>query len=190
VTLCAVSVVRVTRVLSLLALSAAIVVALSGCGSSTSSEEKFAGSVCSAVGDWKDQVQQASDDVKAKVQSPSAGMIAAIQQDVTSAVDATNELATTLTSIQPPDSDEGQAAKQQLDTLATQFKTTVDKARQTVQGIPKDAGLATTASSLATLGPSLDTLATTAETTITALQSSGDAVKDGFQKADSCNEFT
>jgi len=168
----------------------ALVVLLAGCGSSPSPEEKFAGSVCSAVGDWQDQVTQSASAIKAKVQSPSTGMITAIQSDVQSAVDATNTLVNTLSSIQAPDSDEGQAAKQQLDTLSTQFKTTVDKTKQTVNGIDKNAGLATIASSVATLGPSLDTLATTAQTTITAVQASGEALKDGFQKADSCNRYT
>jgi hypothetical protein len=174
------------RILGLLVL----VVVFAGCGSSPSPEEKFADSVCSAVGDWQDQVTQSASDVKAKVQSPSTGMITAIQQDVQSAVDATNTLISSLSSVEAPDSDEGKAAKQQLDTLATQFKTTVDKSKQTVNGIPKNASLATTASSIATLGPSLDTLATTAQTTITAVQASGDALKDGFQKADSCNRYT
>jgi hypothetical protein len=59
-----------------------------------------------------------------------------------------------------------------------------------VKGIPDNAGIATTVSSLATLGPSLDTLATTAQTTLTAVQASGEAMKEGFQKADSCNQFT
>jgi len=181
---------RVIRLLSMLALAAALVVALAGCGSSPSPQEKFASSVCSAVGDWSDQVKQSASDVKEQVQSPSTGMIAAIQKDVQTAIDATNQLVTSLGSISAPDSDEGQAAKQQLDALGTQFKSTVTKAQQTVKGIPDNAGIATTASSLATLGPSLDSLATTAQTTITALQASGEAMKEGFQKADSCNQFT
>ena len=168
----------------------ALVVFVAGCGSSPSAEEKFADSVCSAVGDWQDQVTQSASDIKAKVQSPSTGMITAIQTDVQSAVDATSTLASSLGSIQAPGSDEGQAAQQQLNTLATQFKTSVDKTKQTVNGIPKNASLATTATSLATLGPTLDTLATTAQTTITAVQASGEALKNGFQDADSCNRYT
>jgi len=132
----------VIRLLSMLALAAALVVALAGCGSSPSPQEKFASSVCSAVGDWSDQVKQSASDVKEQVQSPSTGMIAAIQKDVQAAIDATNTFVTSLGSISAPDSDEGQAAKQQLDALGTQVKSTVTKAQQTVKGIPDNAGIA------------------------------------------------
>jgi hypothetical protein len=97
-----------------IALVSSLAFLAAGCGGA-SPEEKWAGSVCTDIGDWKDQVQKSANDVQEKLQSPETGMLAAIDADVQEAVDATDELAANLRSLDPLDSEEGRQAQQQLD---------------------------------------------------------------------------
>lgn len=159
-----------------------------GCGGS-SPEEKWASSVCSDIGDWKSQVQQSSDDVRAQLQSPKAGTLASIDAEVRTAVDATKQLATDLKSTNPPDTDAGTQAKQQIDSLSSQLDTTVAKAEQTLDSVPQGAGLTETAQKLAPLIPDLSSLLVSTSSTLSAVQASATEIKDGFEKADSCKQF-
>jgi uncharacterized phage infection (PIP) family protein YhgE len=170
-----------------LALLLALVAA--GCGSSASAEEKWASSVCTAVGDWQDNVQSSVNDVKTQLQSPTTGTTAAINADVQSAVDATKKLSSDLKSIDPPSSDAGKHAQQELDTLSTQLDQAVTKTKQTVKGIPAGAGVTEIATQLATLVPSLQGLATSASTTLSAVKASAQQLRDGFHDADSCKRY-
>jgi ABC-type transporter Mla subunit MlaD len=159
-----------------------------GCGGS-SPEEEWAGSVCSDIGDWKSQVQKASEDVKTQLQSPQAGTLAAINTDVRSAVDATQQLATDLKATKPPDTEAGTQAKQQIDSLASQLETTVTSAKQTVASVPQEAGLVETARKLAPLASDLSSLLASASSTLSSVQAGASEIKDGFEKADSCKQF-
>ena len=169
-------------------LSAVLGIVVAGCGGS-SPEEEWAGSVCSDVGDWKSQVQKASDDVKTQLQSPQAGTLAAIDADVRSAVSATEQVATKLKATKPPDTDAGTHAKQQIDSLASQLDTTVTEAKQTLDSVPEGASLTETVQKLAPLVPDLSSLLASASSTLSSVQSSASEIKDGFEKADSCDQF-
>jgi hypothetical protein len=164
-------------------------IAAAGCGAGASPEEKWADSVCSNIGDWKSQVQQAKDDIGAKLNSPRAGTLAAINTDVGDAVDATNQLATELKAIGPPDTEKGAQAKQQVDALAAQLQATVSTAKQAVQSVPESANLAQTAQKLAPLAPALQSLTTATSSALTSIQEDSEALKEGFDKADSCKQF-
>jgi chorismate synthase len=177
----------VRRFVAAVALSAVLAVVVAGCGASA--EEKWAGSVCSDVADWKSQVQKASDDVKTQLQSPQAGTLAAINTDVRSAVDATQQLATDLKATKAPDTDAGTQAKQQIDSLASQLDTTVTKAKQTVDSVPQGAGLVETAQKLAPLASDLSSLLASASSTLSSVQASASEIKSGFDNADSCKQF-
>lgn len=170
-------------------LASVLLLVAAGCGSSKSPEQKYAESVCSALGDWKTSVQSSVDDVKSTVQSPSAGMLTTINTQVQSAVDATKQLQSDLKSIPAPDSDSGEQAKQQIDALGTQLDQTVTKTKQTVSDIPSDAGASEIFTQLSSLVPSLQGLVTSVSTTISAVQASTEAFKDGFDKADSCQDL-
>jgi hypothetical protein len=178
----------VRRFAAAVVLSLIVAIVLSGCGGS-SPEEKWAGSVCSDVGDWKSQVQKAADDVKTQQQSPEAGTLAAINADVKSAVDATQQLATDLKSTKPPDTEAGTQAKQQIDSLASQLDTTVTEAKQTLDSVPEGASLTETVQKLAPLVPDLSSLLASASSTLSSVQASASEIKDGFEKADSCKQF-
>jgi hypothetical protein len=161
-----------------------------GCGGGgASSEEKWAGSVCTDVANWKQEIQQQVNDARTKLQSPGAGTFDAIKGDIQQAADATKKLATNLKSLDAPNGDSGTQAKQQLDSLATQLQNTVSHAKQTIATLPKNASLTQVVNQLATLGPSLQSLVTNTKTTLSSIQSSSSDLKKGFDDADSCKQL-
>ena len=142
------------RFAAAVALSAVLAIVVAGCGASA--EEKWAGSVCSDVADWKSH------------NSTELGqhhLAAAVTQGGNTRGDRRGDskgrgrrpkqLATDLRSTNPPDTDAGKQANQQLTALATQLDTTVTTAKQTVQSVPKDAGLSEKAQKLAPLVPAV-----------------------------------
>jgi hypothetical protein len=173
----------------MIVLASALALLASGCGSTSSAEEQWADSVCSAVGDWQDTVESSVNDVKTQLQSPAVGMVASINTDVQSAVDATKKLSSDLKSLDPPDSDAGKQAQQQVASLSTQLDQAVTKTKQTVGNISASSGVAEIATELSTLVPSLQALATSAESTLSSIQASAKSLKDGFGEADSCKRF-
>lgn len=163
--------------------------AAAGCGGGPSAEEKWAGSVCTDVSNWKQQIQNETSDVRSKVQSPSAGMVDAIKTDVQDAADATKQFASNLKALGAPNTDSGTQAKQQLDSLATQLETTVNQAKQTVADLPENATRSQTVTQLAALGPALQSMVSSTKATLTSIQSSASDLKKGFEQASSCKQF-
>ena len=100
-----------------LVLSAMLAILAAGCGGETSAEEEWAGDMCTAVGGWQDQVEQSADDVTEQLQSPGAGTLAAIDAEIQEAIDATEKLGDDLNELEPPDSEAGDEAQQDLDAL-------------------------------------------------------------------------
>jgi uncharacterized phage infection (PIP) family protein YhgE len=178
----------VRRLASVLALTATLAFVAAGCGG-TPPEEKWAGSVCSDIGDWKSQLQKSVDDVRNELQSPGAGTLAAINTEVQQAVDATNKLASELKALGPPDTESGAQAKQQVDALASQLEATVTKSKQAVESLPQGADASQIVQTLAPLAGSLQSLATKTSSTLESVQASGSKLKDGFDNADSCEQF-
>ena len=172
------------------AVSTILAFAAAGCGGGgTSAEETWAGDVCSSLGNWKDQVQQAANNAVQSLQSPGAGTLSAVQADVNKAVNATNQLGKDLQSIGPPDTPEGQQAKQDIDSLVTQLKGTVNDAKGALQSLPQSASITDAVQKLAPLAPQLQSLATKVQNTLSQVKSSSSAMKDGFDNADSCKEL-
>jgi ABC-type transporter Mla subunit MlaD len=179
----------VRLVASALVVSAALAFLTAGCGGGKSSEEKWASSVCTNITNWKDEIQKQVNDAQSKLQSPGAGTMTAIKGNVQQAADATNQLASDLKSLGAPNTSSGQQAKQQLDSLATQLQNTVNHAKQTISGLPKNAGLTQIVNQLSTLGPELQSLVTNTKTTLNSIQSSSSDLKKAFQKANSCKQL-
>jgi uncharacterized phage infection (PIP) family protein YhgE len=176
--------------LALLALATVLATIASGCGGGgTSAEEKWAGSVCSDLGSWKSQVTQATDDIAAKLRSPEQGTLQAMKADVQKLVDATQQLAKNLKTLEAPKTQSGAQAQQQLATLASDLETTTNKAKQTLATVPEGAGLTETAAKLAPLAPDLQTLAAEAKSTVQSIEASSNDLKKGFEQADSCKQF-
>jgi chromosome segregation ATPase len=179
----------VRLVASALVAATILVLVAAGCGGGASDEEKWAGSVCSDIATWKQQLQQQVNDARSTLQSPGGGTVDAIKTDVQQAADATKKLASDLNALGAPNTDSGAQAKQQLDSLATQLENTVNHAKQTVASLPASATTSQTVSQLSTLGPALQSLVTNTKTTLASIQSSSSDLKKGFDKADSCKQF-
>jgi uncharacterized phage infection (PIP) family protein YhgE len=178
----------VRRVASVIALWAALAVVAAGCGGAPP-EEKWASGVCSDISDWKDQLQKSVNDVREQVQSPGTGTVAAIQAEVQEALDATQELASDLKARGAPDVESGDQAKQQLDALATQLDATVTQAKQTIENLPAGADAGEIVKRLAPLAPAIQSLVVKTSSTLDSVKTSGSKIKEGFDKADSCDEF-
>jgi hypothetical protein len=175
--------------LAAIALAALLVAVAAGCGKSASPEEEWASSVCTAFGDWKDQIQKSTEGIKSQLQSPQQGMLTTIRSEAQSALDATNKLESDLKSIPPLTSDEGAKAKQEVESLATQAHTTVKHAQTTVNSLSVTDGVTAMVNTLAPLGSQFTSLATQMSTALSAVQSAGSSLADGFKDADSCKQF-
>src|SRR3954453_5843344 len=102
-------------------LASVLALVASGCGGGASAEEKWAGSVCSAVASWQDTLENSVNDVKTQLKSPTTGTRAAIKSDSQSAGAATKKVSSARNRIDPPSSHAGKQAQQQLDALSTQL---------------------------------------------------------------------
>ena len=179
----------VRRLASVLALSATLAVFVAACGGDESPEEEWAGSVCSEISDWKGQIEQSTDAVREELQAPEIGTLAAIDAEVQEAVAATDELAANLKTLVPPDTESGAEAKQELVALASQLEATAAQTKQTVDSVPEGADAAELAQKLAPLALTLQSLAVNASSTLASVKASGEKIEEGFEKADSCEEF-
>lgn len=170
-----------------LVLFATLAILAAGCGASA--EEEWAADVCSAVSEWQNQVEESAGDVSEQLQSPGAGTLAAIDAEIQEAVDATEKLGDELNELEPPDSEAGDQAQQDLDALTVQLDSTVTDTKETVDSLPEDASFSQLAETLAPLAPSLRSLAVSVSSTLESVQERGSEIKEGFDEADSCEDF-
>jgi hypothetical protein len=171
---------------ALLALVGALALVVAGCGSKSSDQqanESYANSVCSSIAGWKTQVKNIATDLSGGISQSS------LQSKVTQAESATKNLATQIKSVPPPNTSDGQAAKQQLGQLSNDIKTTLAAAQTAVSGIQADASAATVAAAGAALAPQVKSLAASVQSTISALQSSKGALSSAFKNTDSCKSL-
>jgi hypothetical protein len=179
---------EVRRVTPILVVSTTLAVVAAGCGASP--EQKWFDSVCADIGDWKGKIQQSADNVRGQLQSPRAGTLAAIDAEAGQVVNATDKLAADLRALGPPDTESGAQAKQQVDALASQLETTVAAWKQAVESaVPPGASAAETAQTLAPLAQALQSLPTTTSSALASIETNGKKLKEGFEKADSCEQF-
>jgi hypothetical protein len=173
-----------------LVLTAVVAFAAAGCGGSEpSATETWAGDVCSAVSDWQEQIEQSATDIRAQIESPSLDTLSAIESEIQEAADASTELADELRSLEPPDTEAGEQAQQELNSLGDQVDETVDRTRETIDNIPEDASLSEVVEAVTPLLPSIQALATNVSMTIGSVKERGSELKEGFDKADSCEKY-
>jgi hypothetical protein len=170
----------------LLALAGALAFTAAGCGGKSEDQqasETYANSVCSTVADWETQVKSIATDLSGGVSQ------ASLESKVTQVQSATKSLATDIKNVPPPNTSDGQAAKQQLNQLSTDLEATVAAAQSAVTGLQADASAATVAAAAVALAPQVKTLATSAQSTVSTLQASKGDISSAFKSADSCKSL-
>ena len=149
-----------------------------GCGSSsdTKANEAYADSVCSAIGNWKQEIKSIATSFSGGVSQ------AAFQTSITQAGAATKTLLTQIKAVPPPDSSQGQAAKQQIDQLTTDINNTVDAASTALTQLQANP-------SAAALSAQVQSLASAANSAISTLKDAGGSLSDAFKSTDSCKSL-
>lgn len=162
----------------------AAVVLLAGCGgdSGSSASEDYANSVCSDLSTWVT-------DVNGAITSLTDAGLATDRDDVQSSVDqatdATNDLLSSLEALGPPETDAGQQAKSELDSLAATLRQQIETIEQALDA---DTGAVALA---ATVTAALSTAASAVESSYNDLRGldPGGELEDAFQNADDCESL-
>jgi hypothetical protein len=171
----------------LLLLVGALILVAAGCGGGSSSDAKaneaYAGSVCTAVSGWEQQIKTIATTFTGR---PSK---ATLETKVTQAKTATKTLVSDIKAIPVPDTSEAQAAKQQLDQLSTDATATVDAAKSAVTQIKADPSAGDISLAVAALAPQVKNLASEAKSAITSLKDAKGSLSTAFKNADSCQSL-
>jgi hypothetical protein len=160
------------------------VVVLSGCGgdSGSSASEDYANSVCGELSTWVT-------DVNGAITSLTDAGLATDKEDVQSSVDqatdATDDLLSSLEKLGPPETDAGQQAKSELDSLGATLRSQIDAIEQALDA---DTGAVALA---ATVTAALSTAASAVESAYNDLRGldPGGELEDAFQDADDCKSL-
>ena len=108
---------------------------------------------------------------------------------MTQAKAATQTLVNEIKAVPPPDTSQGQAAKQQLDQLSTDATNTVNAAQSAVTQLQGNASAATITSAVIALAPQVQNLVSAAQSAVKSLQSAGGDLASAFKSADSCKSL-
>ena len=162
----------------------AAVVLLAGCGgdSGSSASEDYANSVCGNLSTWVT-------DVNGAITSLTDAGLATDKEDVQSAVDqatgATDDLLSSLEELGPPETDAGEQAKSELDSLGETLRSQIDTVERALDA---DTGAVALA---ATVTAALSTAASAVESTYNDLRGldPGGELEEGFQNADDCKSL-
>jgi membrane protein implicated in regulation of membrane protease activity len=173
-----------TKGLGALAAILALALVLTGCGGGDDEEsaESWANGVCESLSTWLTDIDEA-------VSSLTEDGLSTDEEDLQTAVDqvadATNGLADDLEELGPPETEGGQQAETELESLATSLRSKV----QTVQrAIDSDSGAVAVTS---TVSMSVSTAASEVQSTfgnLGALDPGGE-LENAFENADECDSF-
>ena len=169
----------------ILTLLAVLALLAAGCGGSsdTKANEAYANSVCSAIGSWEQQIKDIASSFSGSVTA------ASLQTKVTQAEAATKTLVTQIKAVPPPDTSQGQAAKQQLDQLTTDINNTIDAAQTAITQIQANPSAAAISAIVATLAPQVQSLASETNSAISSLKGAGGSLASAFKSTDSCKSL-
>ena len=162
-----------------------LAVVAAGCGSSSDKKanEAYANSVCSAVGDWVNEVKSLA------TISPSGISKASLQKKLTQFETATKNLVSGIKAVPPPNTSEGTNAKKQVNLFVTQVEATSTAVKSAASNIPSNASLSAIVPILAPLKGQLTTLAGTAQSTVKSLKNVGGSLQSAFDSADACKNL-
>ena len=160
-----------------------VVLALAGCGGDDSgASEDYANGVCTSLSSWVTEVQET-------VQSLTDAGLATTREDLQASwdetKDATETLANDLEQLGPPETEDGEQVKSELDALGAELTRQIDAIEQAFDsggGVPAIAAQVSTAISAA---------ATAVQTTYEDLKRLDPAgeLRDAFEDSDDCNEL-
>ena len=169
----------------ILGLLGVLVLVGAGCGGSsdTKANEAYADSVCTAIGSWEQQIKSIASSFSGGVTPGS------LQTSVTQAEAATKTLVTQIKAVPPPDTSQGQAAKQQLNQLTTDINNTIDAAQTAITQIQANPSAAGISAMVATLAPQVQSLASETNSAISSLKSAGGSLASAFKSTDSCKSL-
>jgi hypothetical protein len=176
---------RCARATTILTLLAVLALLAAGCGGSsdTKANEAYANSVCSAIGSWEQQIKTIASSFSGGVSQ------ASLQTKVTQAGDATKTLVSQIKAVPPPDSSQGQAAKDQLDQLTTDINNTLDAAQTALTDLQANPSAAAISATVAALAPQVQSLASETNSAISFLKSAGGSLGSAFKSTDSCKSL-
>jgi len=163
------------------ALVLATVVLLAGCGGDESSaSEDYANSVCSSLSTWVT-------DVQATIQSLQESGLSTSREDIQSAFDqtrdATNALVNDLEQAGAPETEDGQAAQEQLEALGTQLRQQLDLIQE---ALDSGQGLTAIAATVSTAVAAAANAVNTTYENLKGLDPAGE-LRDAFENSDDCN---
>jgi membrane protein implicated in regulation of membrane protease activity len=158
-----------------------VVLALAGCGGDDSSaSENYANGVCMSLGTWVTEVQET-------VQSLTDAGLATTREDLQASwdetKDATETLVNDLEQLGPPETEDGERVKSELDALGTELTRQIDAIEQAL-----DAGGGVTAVA-AEVSTAISAAANAVKTTYEDLQGLDPAgeLREAFEDSDDCN---
>ena len=172
----------------------ALVLAVSACGgggggdtttttSSETSAADWATGVCSSFTTWKTSLESIKTNVASE---PSKSALQKAGQQIES---ATTTLTTSLKQLGKPDTAQGQAAKQNIDTLATSLETDMNKVKDTLNST--SSGGASSLSAISSVSATLASMAqnlTLAAGNLKSFAPSGE-LKQAFHESSACQPY-
>jgi len=163
-----------------------VLLVAAGCGGGNSDKkanEAYATGVCTAIGSWVTEVKSIATDLSGGLSKDS------FEAKITQVESATTNLATQIKAVPPPDTSDGQAAKQQLDQLSTDAEATVNATKSAIASIQSNASTTSIALAVAVLTPQVKSLASTAEATVKTLADAGGSLASAFESASACQNL-
>lgn len=162
------------------------VVALAACGgdddSGSNQAETYANAVCGHLSTWVT-------DVQASVNSVKGATLATAEEEVDKAVkdvgDSTDKLAEDLKGEGAPATDDGDKAKAQLDTLATQLTDQIDTIKSALES---NAGALSQVAAISTALATMETAVKASYDSLKELDPTGE-LTDAFQNASDCKSL-
>ena len=156
---------------------------LAGCGGDGSSEsEDYANGVCSSLSTWVTDVQET-------IQSLTGSGLGTSRDDIQSAFnqtkDATDTLANDLDGLGPPETEDGQQAKSELDSLETELSQQLDMVEQALRS---GGGVTAIAAQVSTAVSAAANAVNTTYQDLQGLDPAGE-LGDAFQSSDDCQSL-
>jgi hypothetical protein len=174
-----------TRGLAQLALVVVIAALAAGCGGSDKppTTAEWADGVCSSVSTWEDSLKTA-------VQPITSGDISkdSLKTAADDAKSATDTLTSDLKDLGKPDTQAGQQAQDQVDTLTNQLQTDVDTIKSAAEGVSGVSGITAAVTTATTAVQTMKTQIDSTVTSLKQLDAKGE-LSTAFQQSSSCQQL-